>query len=278
MRVITISRSYGSAGSLFGRKLAEKLGYHYVDERFIVRMKTNKEAAAVLMMNLEDEKFPGFMDKLTEFMHNKSYFRTALTVALYDLVLKRDIVLVGVGGHLILHGYPMKVSTQIYRNLTDRVQDMSIEKGIKQDEALDLVKKKDKEKKKFISNYFDKDLFDPIAFDIIFNASNVSLDDALIMMENYCNHYFCRVDPEESERFASERLLEKRAQLALFHMNLMRSSRIRFEVLEPRVLVVKGVVGGPEDKGRLLKALRCLKGVDNVIDELKVEILSRMLY
>ena len=64
MRVITISRSYGSAGSLLGRKLAERLGYQYVDERSISRMKTNKEAAAVLMMNLEDERSPGFMDRV----------------------------------------------------------------------------------------------------------------------------------------------------------------------------------------------------------------------
>lgn len=54
-------RSYGSAGSLLGRKLAERLGYQYVDERSISRMKTNKEAASVLMMNLEDERSPGFM-------------------------------------------------------------------------------------------------------------------------------------------------------------------------------------------------------------------------
>ncbi len=209
MRVITISRSYGSAGSLFGRKLDERLGYHYVDERSISRMKTNKEAAAVLMMNLEDERSPGFMDRFAELMHNRSYFRTALAVALYDLILKKDVVVVGGGGHLILQGYPLKVSIQIYRNLSDRVHDISIEKGIDQDEALDLVESKDKEKKKFISYYFDEDLFEPTSFDITLNASYVNLDDALDLIEGYCRRYFERINAEEAQIFAEARLLEK---------------------------------------------------------------------
>jgi cytidylate kinase len=278
MRVVTISRSYGSAGSLFGKKLAERLGYHYVDERYIVRMKTNKEATAVLMMNLEDEKSPGFLDRLGELMNNRSYFRTALGVALYDLVLKRDIVVVGGGGHLILQGYSSKISLQIYRNLFDRVQDIANEKGIGQDEALDLIEKKDKEKKKFISYYFDEDLFDPASFDITFNASFVNLDNALDMMESYCKRYFDRVDTEKAEKFAAARLLEKRAQLAVFHMTLMKSGKISFDVPEPGVLMVNGIIGGLEEKGRLLKGLRSLKGVDKVIDKLKTGVLSRMLY
>ena len=89
MRVITISRSYGSAGSLFGRKLAERLGYRYMDEGSIARMKTDKEATAALMMNLEDEISPGFLERFTELMHNRSYFKTALTVGVYSLILKK---------------------------------------------------------------------------------------------------------------------------------------------------------------------------------------------
>ena len=277
MRVITISRTYGSGGSLFGRKLAERLGYRYVDEGFIAKMKTNKEASAVLMLNLEDEKSPGFLDSILDLMHNKSYFRIALAVALYDLVLREDIVVVGGGGHLILQDFPLKISVQIYRNLFDRVQDISREKGIGHSEALDLIEKMDKGKKRFISYYFDNELFDPTAFHITLNASKVSIDDAVDLVESYCGRYFERIDPIQAESFAAAKLLEKRAQLAVFHLKLIRSGKVSFEVLEPRVLVVKGIIGGNEDKERLLKALRSLKGVDTLIDQLKTGVLSRML-
>jgi len=64
----------------------------------------------------------------------------------------------------------------------------------------------------------------------------------------------------------------------LFHLNLMQSGKISFEAPEPDVVVVSGVIGGLEDKERVLKALRNLKGVNNVVDKLKTGILSRMLY
>mgnify|MGYP005837335485 CR=1 FL=1 len=278
MKVITISRSYGSAGSLFGRKLAERLGYKYVDDRFITRMKTNKEASSVLMLNLEDEKAPNFMDRFSELVNNRSYFLTAITVALCDLVLRRDIVVVGGGGHLILEGYPCKIRLQIYRNLLDRVLDIAQEKGIGQKEAIDLVEKKDKEKKRFISYYFDRDLFDPSAFDIIFNASSVPIEDALDMVEVYSNRYFEKVDMEDARIFAAKKLLENRAQLAVFHLDLARKGRIVFEARDEGVLEVKGIIGGTEQKERLLKALRSMRGVNKVIDQLKVGILSRQIY
>lgn len=249
-----------------------------MDEAAIRRMKTDKEGTAALMMTLEDEIAPGFLDRFSELMQTRSYFKTALTVGVYSLILKRDAVVVGGGGHLILQGYPMKVSLQVYRNLFDRVQDIARQKGIAQDEALDLIEKKDREKKKFISYYFDADLFDPIAFDITFNASRVSLDDALDMTESYCRRYFERIDPAKAEKFAQARLLESRAQLALYHLNLVKSGKISLEAPESDVLMVSGVIGGPEDKERVLRALRSLKGVNKVVDRLKTGILSRMLY
>lgn len=278
MKVITISRSYGSAGSLFGRKLAERLGYKYVDDRFVTRMKTNKEASSVLMLNLEDEKAPGFIDRFGELVNNRSYFLTAITVALFDLVLRRDIVVVGGGGHLILENYPCKISLQIYRNLMDRVLDIAQEKGIGQREALELTERKDKEKRQFISYYFDRELFDPSAFDITFNASKVAIEDALDLLETYSNRYFDRANLDEARLFGERKLLESRAQLALFHLDLARSGKIVFEAQDEGILVVKGIIGGMEQKEKLLKGLRSLKGVQKVIDQLKIGILSRLIY
>ena len=58
----------------------------------------------------------------------------------------------------------------------------------------------------------------------------------------------------------------------------MQSGKISLEVPESGVVVASGVIGGSEDKERLLKALRSLKGVNSVVDKLKTGILSRMLY
>lgn len=278
MKVITISRSYGSAGNLFGKRLAERLDFKYVDDNFIKYLKTNKEASVMLLRNLEDEKSPDIAERFTELIHGKSYFKTAITVALYSLILKRDVVVVGGGAHLILEEYPCKIRLMIIRDINERVFDIMQEKGLTEDEAINLVNTKDKEKKKFIEFYFDRDINDPFSFDIVFNASTVKLEHALDIMELYSERFFSRVDPEEARIFAAKRLLENRAKLAIMHHGLASKSWVHFEAQAENVLVVKGVVGGAKEKEKLLKTLWGLKGIAKIVDQLKIETLSRLIY
>lgn len=278
MNVITISRSYGSAGSLFGKRLAERLGFKYVDDGFLKYLKTNKEAANILLRNLEDEKSPDISDRFTELIHNKSYFKTAITVALYSLIIKTDVVVVGGGAHLILEEYPSRIRIQIIRDINERIFDIMNEKGLSEEEAIDLVNKKDKEKKRFIEFYFDRDINDPSSFDIIFNATSVKLEHALDVMELYAERFFSRIDHEEARLFAAKRLLENRAKLVVIHHDLAAKSKVEFEALAEDNLLVKGIVGGEKEKERLLKALWGLKGINKIIDHLKIGTLSRLIY
>ncbi len=278
MRVITISRSYGSAGSLFGKRLAERLNFKYVDDSFIKYLRTNKEASAILLRNLEDEKSPDITERFTELIHNKSYFKAAITVALYGLILKRDLVVVGGGAHLILEEYPSKISIMIIRDINERVFDIMQEKNLSEDDAIDLVNKKDKEKKRFIEFYFDRDINDPFSFDITFNASTVKLEHALDMMELYSERFFSRVDLEEARIFAAKKLLENRAKLAIIHHDLASKAKVEFEAQAENVLAVKGIVGGTKEKEKLINTLWGLRGVGKIIDNLKIGTLSRLIY
>lgn len=278
MNVITISRSYGSAGSLFGKRLAERLGYRYVDDGFIKYIKTNREAANVLLRNLEDEKSPDISDRFTELIHNKSYFKTAITVALYSLIIKNDVVVVGGGAHLILEDYPSRIRIQIIRDINERVFDIMNEKGLSEEDAIDLVNRKDKEKKRFIEFYFDRDINDLSSFDIVFNATSVKLEHALDIMELYSERFFSRIDQEDARLFAAKRLLENRAKLVVLHHDLATKSKLEFEALAEDGLLVKGIVGGEKEKERLLKALWGLRGVNKITDQLKIGTLSRLIY
>lgn len=278
MRVITISRTYGSEGSALAKKLAERLGYSFADESLIKKVSRNKEAAAQLIVNLEDETSPDFLDSILELMNSRSYFKMSITAGLYELALRKDMVIVGGGGHLILSDYPAMLSVQIYKNLKDRARHISEEKNIPYDAAVNLIEKRDNEKKRFVSHYFDQELFDPVAFHLTLNTSLLSLEDALDIIGNYSERYFRDVDFEAAEDALQKRLLAKRAELLMFHVKLARGSKIQFESSEQRSLTARGVVGSKEQKSAILKALRSLRGVDKVEDQLKVSPLSRMIY
>ena len=87
VKVITVSRSYGSGGSQFAKELAEELGYRYVDEAFIKEIEQNPEQRSPLLSSIEDEVDPGFLEKLLELMTNRKFYKTALSLCLSKLAL-----------------------------------------------------------------------------------------------------------------------------------------------------------------------------------------------
>ncbi len=279
MMVITVSRSYGSAGSLFARRLAESLGYVYADETFINNIGYDLGVSQALLVSLEDEPSPSLLERAKDLMSHKSSFKLALAACVYDFVLKNDIVFVGGGAHMILEDYPGMVSIQILRNMSDRIRDIALDKKISYEEALSLIEKKDSAKKKFIGYYFDRDLFDPLRFNITFNASLVSLTDALDMSASYARKHFSEVNREEAKIFLRKKLLEKKAEIILAGQDVTGDfGKVTFEAIDVDTLLVKGVIGGEEKKKQLFKALWNLKGLKKVEDRLKFGVLSRLLY
>jgi len=279
MMVITVSRSYGSAGSLFARRLAENLGYSYADELFINNIGYDSGVSGALLASIEDEPSPNFFQRAKDLLTRKSSFKTALSACIYDFALKSDIVFVGGGAHLILENYPGMVSIQVMRNLSERIRDIAAEKNISYEEALRLIEKKDKAKKNFISYYFDRDLFDPLKFHLTFNSSLVSLADAIDISSNYANKYFSCVDHEEAKTFLRKKLLEKKAEILLSRQDFGSDfGKISFEAIDVDILSVKGIIGGEEEKKQLFKTLWNVRGLKKIEDNLKFGVLSRNLY
>ncbi|OPY75021.1 MAG: cytidylate kinase [Syntrophorhabdus sp. PtaU1.Bin058] len=265
-------------GTLFARRLSGVLGYQYADEALINKINETQEVRDALAVNVEDENAPGFFERVAELANNRNFFKVALETCIYDLALKDDLVFVGGGAHIILETFPCLFTIQIVRSLRDRVKAIADEKRISYDEAFDLVKKRDKHKADFIRHYFDRDLFDPTMFHITINTSLVSVDDAVEMAVNQAGRAFKPADNSEASLFLKKRLMERRAQLVLFGLNLTHSGRITFEAQEGGTLIVHGVIGGNDEKEHVLSVLSNLPEVTRIEDRLKVEVLSRMLY
>ena len=68
-KIITISREFGAGGGEIGRKVAERLGYHYYDKELILRS-ADTSKVDVESMRRWDEKVPanfGFAQSLFNF-------------------------------------------------------------------------------------------------------------------------------------------------------------------------------------------------------------------
>jgi cytidylate kinase len=277
LKIITVSRSYGSGGSQFARQLAEKLGYRYVDEAFIRQIEQNVENCSPLLSSMEDEVDPGFLGKLVELMTNRIFYKTALSLCLCELADAEDVVVVGAGAHLVFADYPSVISLQLVRNRSDRVRSVAHERSLGVDDALELVEDKDKEKAKWIKNYFDKELFDPLQFHLVINFSLIPPEKALTLIAPFATTSFEGVAGDISDAWLKNRLLEKKAEMVLFHLGLTHGPMVEFHADNGR-LTAKGVVGGKHEKEKLIEALGKMSEVTSTVDELKVGVLSRMLY
>ncbi len=278
MRVITVSRSYGSAGTIFARQLSEALGYGYLDDKHISEIDQAEGVRKILAMNVEDESAPSFFEKIAELKNNTSFVRVALEACLYDLALKGDMIFVGGGAHIIFEEFPCLIAVQIVRDYHERIKTIASEKGISYDEAHVLVKKKDKDKINFVRHYFDRKLVDPTMFHFIINASRVPIDDAVQIVAEEARKIFSAANNQEAERFLRRRQTERKAQLVLFALNMTHRGKITFEAQDKGMLVVKGIIGGKTEKERLLGTLSKLPEVETIDDHLKVGILFRTAY
>jgi cytidylate kinase len=277
VKVITVSHTYGSGGSEFANKMADRLGYTYIDEALSREIEKNPRECSALFCSIEDEVEPGFLDKVTGLMSSKSFFKTTLAICIYELALKTDIVLVGSGGHLILAGCPSHVSIQILSKLSDRVRTVAHAKQIKPEDAMKLTEHKDKEKSHFVNYYFDKNLFDPLMFHFTINASLVLLNDALDMMDAYNRDFSARLDSIHAEQFLKDRLLEKKADMVLLHLDISHGGNVKFQA-DKGVITVHGVVGSDHEKGRLFDALKKMGETKDLVDQIKTGVLSRNIY
>jgi cytidylate kinase len=277
LNVITISRNYGSGGTEFGKQLAERMGFQYVDAAFLRTIEKNPDGFSPLMRNMEDEVAPGFFEKFTSLMSSRSFYKTAISSLVGELALKANSVMVGGSAHLILKGLPSLISLHVIRRLSDRVKIVARQRGIPAEGALRIINSKDKDKQQFVKYYFDKELFDPSLFHLTINADFFSLEDALELVAVYSVNYFSRVDAVRSDRFLKDRLLENRALMVLFHLGMTHSVQVEFTADQGN-LTARGVVSGERDKSRLLSALDKLSDLTALNDRLKVGVLSRNIY
>lgn len=277
MKVITVSRSYGSGGSEFARQLAQRLGYRYVDEAFIKEMEGNTGLCSPLLSSIEDMVGPGFIEKLMDLRDNRIFYKTALGLCLYQLALSNDVVVVGAGANLIFADYPSLMSLQVVRKLSDRVRAIIHDKKLDVDGALEVIQDKDKEKSNWVRDYFDRELFDPLLFHLVINLSSIGFDQALELIAPFSVAFFKETSPDVSEAWLKNRMLERKAEILVFHLGLTHGPRLEFHA-DGGVLRAEGVLGGKGEKERLLGALAKMPEVASVIDEVKVGVLSRMLY
>lgn len=187
--IITIGRQYGSGGRRIGQNLAQMLSFDYYDKSLF------DEASRTSGIKREcfersDEKNPihtmGIEMGLnaiygTPFAASGQLFEDKIFKFLSDTICKiadgdRGAVIVGRCADYILRGRDDLFSVFVHAPLDDRVRRTCQREGLSAKEALDKIKKTDKQRASFYNFYSDGKWGDATTYDLCIDSSFTGID------------------------------------------------------------------------------------------------------
>jgi len=174
MAVITISREIYSEGSYIGEKVAEALGYHFVDKSTIEKVFAEH---SIVQFKEVYESVPGFWARFDDMRTTTIRF---LKQAILALARHGEMVIVGRGAFAVLGGFADVLNVRVQAPFPVRVRRaMEKEKITEPDRAEALLKEGDEMRDAFVKSFYDirwEDAAAASAFDLVIDTGKVPPD------------------------------------------------------------------------------------------------------
>ncbi len=184
--IITIGRQFGSGGHVVGEKLAEKLGYAYYDKKLIA-MAAEKSGMSHAALTEADEKAanPWLYAAMsqtgqTNFGVNISTNDTLFALQsriIKDIAKSENAVIVGRCSDYILQNEPIELlNVYIYAPAAARVKRVMERENITEQQALQLMKRQDKQRKCYYDFYTDRKWASHENYHLTINSDKFGID------------------------------------------------------------------------------------------------------
>ena len=225
MAVITVAREIGSRGDLIAEKVAEVLGYEYVDRRLVEEIASITDTTAEEVENY-DEKGEGrvkyFLKRLLvpevspgsfplsaaayaselglEFAYvsefdakdaaylDRGTYQLLITTLVQDFGQTGRAVVVGRASQVILSQHPKACHVKVVAPFEIRCQRLVESQGVDMEGARKLVEQHDQWRNDYLRNYHGADWEDPLLYHLTINTGKVDPDDATELIIDYARH------------------------------------------------------------------------------------------
>jgi len=180
---ITISYMTGVPGTRIGEQVAAELGFHVFDREVLEAVERDTHLGNSIMEALDEGKrsaldawIQGWINLDRRIVDPQSFHHMVSRI-IRGIWLHGHAIILGRGSNFVLRG------TDAFRvRLTAepelRARALAAEEGRDQEWALREVSHQDRQKRKFIHEYFKADLDDPTAYDASFNLRSLETEPA----------------------------------------------------------------------------------------------------
>lgn len=194
MAVITISRQFGTGAMTLGKKLSEKLGYHYVDRELIKEMAQEIKVSSDdvrAFENMGSKTFMKFLDTVvsTDFIErlvsekygyvDEERYVNVLTAIVKRIYAEGNAIIIGRGAQYILRGLENTWHILLIADQKHRTDFLMEKYNLTKTDAERVMRRSDRSRNLILS-CFDNKLShnDPRLYDLVINMTRVTMEKA----------------------------------------------------------------------------------------------------
>jgi cytidylate kinase len=243
MAIITISHQMGAGGPEVGMALAQRLGYHYVDQELIQDAVRRYGLAEEKLSHLDESK-PTLFER---FDVETRHYITVLQTTLLEFAERDNAILMGRGGQWLLRGIPHVLRVRVIAPFDQRVKNWIRRTSEltgeipNQRAAVEFVRRDDSEKSGRMRYLYEVDLEDATLYDAMVNTEKLPYQAGVDMVEAIVRRPELATTAAGLEIVAA-RVLASRVQVALATNPETRRYRITVEARDG-VVVLEGTAG-----------------------------------
>jgi cytidylate kinase len=199
MRVITVSRQYGSGGGEVARRLAQRLQWRLFDHQAVVQV-AQEMGISQAEANVHDESSPSVWDQIWQSLQfiqppvgvempiatvpgeMRVYLQTLHRVleTVYD---EGHAVIVGREAQVLLAGRSDVLHIRIVAPLEQRVRYVMQREKLNESDARARISKKDSDRNRLLKTEYHESPDNPVLYDLVANTDFMRLDCIVQMVE-----------------------------------------------------------------------------------------------
>ena len=181
-RVITISREPGSGGKIVAQGIADRLGLDLFHQEVIHEMAQSASVSTQVLETLDEKGLTVLEHWISSLVDSRHLWPDQYLQHLLKVVAAigrhGEAVLVGRGANFILPP-DRRFRVRIIAPQPIRIQNVSREFGVSEDEARARILQTESDRRAFIRKYFHADIDDPLNYDLVVNTDTLGIDEAV---------------------------------------------------------------------------------------------------
>jgi cytidylate kinase len=174
IRVVTISRQRGSLGMETGQRLAQLLGWRLAGRDLINQAARNCGLPEMALAVIDELGLLGVRPDAAA----QDAYRQAVEGVMGELVGAGQVVIVGRGGQMALHGWPGALHARIIAPLEVRAARLTFRHNISMQAALAQAKASDRARSRYLRLHYQARIDDPNLYDLVINTARLDVEQA----------------------------------------------------------------------------------------------------